>query len=302
MSVTGGSSIAAFAIPPIFNASVHEHRFGTQSVSFCKKRVSTGDRGAWNLNGVELYQGAELKSWGIVSFVRNTQQIGNSLQSFVEGLMAMMEKMGLSVPHNLPPLTDAGNKDATDALKDGMHDAQSAFHSAPQILLALLPDKDPWLYKEIKRAAEGEVGVMTQCFVASSAGISKPRAPIQRSPGQTSLFTRPATQRSGTVLSESGTEDQPENRRNELQDCWFLEWHVSSSRWKSKQTIHCLRSRRYAFHGRCVRSFGGSYRGKHGQVRHRPSLIHLAHQRRLFAVTWEASAHVTSFCHPVARF
>ena len=153
---------------------MHEHRCGTPPVSFCKKRVSTGDRGAWNLNGVELYQGAELRSWAIVSFERNTGQIGNALTSFIGGLMDMMKKMGLSVPSGLPPLTDVGRMNVIDALNDAIHNAQSAFHSAPQILLALLPDKDPWRYKEIKRAAEGEVGVMTQCLVSSSAGISEP--------------------------------------------------------------------------------------------------------------------------------
>lgn len=84
----------------------------------------------------------------------------------------MLNKMGVRVPEELPPLVHADRLDSTTALRSAMNEAENAYSRPPDIIMVLLPTKDAFLYKEVKGIAQGDLGVLTQCLVAPSAGIS----------------------------------------------------------------------------------------------------------------------------------
>jgi hypothetical protein len=46
----------------------------------------------------------------------------------------------------------------------------------PQLILVLLRDKSADRYREVKKAGDTHVGIITQCFVMKSAGIGIPLA------------------------------------------------------------------------------------------------------------------------------
>lgn len=149
--------------------------------------MDTGDRGAWNLDRVKFFRPKEIHSWAIVSMVdrRISLQPGEQgLQAFVGGLIQMLKNMGIHVASGMPPLVHRENKTTEQTLQAAMQEAESQYQEHPDIILVLLAKKGSSLkililqdflelgpYAEVKRIAERDLGITTQCFVCQSAGI-----------------------------------------------------------------------------------------------------------------------------------
>lgn len=121
-----------------------------------------------------LYQGASLNSWAVVSFASNTEDLLKGrygLMGFIDDLRKMMRGMGLTVSNQFPPFVDAERMRPRQALDKAATIAQNTFRAPADLIMVLLPNKESSRYKEIKYVATGELGVMTQCFVTTSAGI-----------------------------------------------------------------------------------------------------------------------------------
>lgn len=128
------------------------------------------------MEDIELYKPGTLDSWSIISFAHNTQEFIKGelgLMKIIIDLREVMKKMGLTVHETFPPFTEAENVTPKNALIDAARKAINSFKKPPKVILVVLPNRDSARYKEIKRVAEGELGLMTQCFVATSAGIGK---------------------------------------------------------------------------------------------------------------------------------
>lgn len=133
------------------------------------------------MHDVQLYEGGNLNSWSVVSFASNTAQLlegDYGLRKFVQELQKMMKKMGLHIPDVQPPIVDGGRMDTKSALTEGAKAAQAKFKTPAQLVMVMLPSKDSFTYQETKRIAEGELGLMTQCFVTTSAGIGPSKTKI----------------------------------------------------------------------------------------------------------------------------
>lgn len=111
-----------------------------------------------------------------------------SLFRFVQDLKNMLQQMGLTVANNMPPLVHRETKTVEEALQEGIQEATRQYREKPDIVLVLLERKGPSLllkddyslcctepfpYQDVKRYAERDMGITTQCFVARNAGIGK---------------------------------------------------------------------------------------------------------------------------------
>ncbi|WVR04637.1 hypothetical protein IAU60_001648 [Kwoniella sp. DSM 27419] len=133
-----------------------------------KKSVGAGG-GSWRLRGNKFCKpGNPLKSWAIVSFDERTG----------------IPDLGCPVINKQPPLfhLNPNQRGPNSAIKEGLQTAaKQAFMTSkldPQLIVVILPRKDPTMYQTIKAtaapSAEGlHKPVVTQCLQA--AKISNPR-------------------------------------------------------------------------------------------------------------------------------
>ena len=117
--------------------------------------------------------------------------VRNDLLEFIKELMHMLGNVGMTIPQTICPLVNKETRTTEEALTEAMARAQREYGEPPDVILYLLPSKgiqhticisaiskdlllsvtDPYSYQEVKRVAERDLGVVTQCFVATSAGI-----------------------------------------------------------------------------------------------------------------------------------
>eukprot|EP00210_Caulerpa_lentillifera_P004611 g4397.t1 len=139
--------------------------------------VDTGTRGSWNLEGMRFYEPATLKSWAIISCMEPhiaLQQGEQGLVTFTQSLTQMLIQMGMTVPNERPPLIHRMQDTVHDALEKAMEDGENQFETPVDFILIILTRKETNPYQEFKRAAEGTLGITTQCIVAHNAGIGRP--------------------------------------------------------------------------------------------------------------------------------
>ncbi|KAJ9093915.1 hypothetical protein QFC19_008147 [Naganishia cerealis] len=138
--------------------------------------------GAWNVLGKQFFKpGAPLKAWSVLSFDRGADI--PMMQGFVTYLVNTLKKNGMDVPTNRPPLlgpiNPAQGPSGPGGVSEGvlnalMNAGSQAFAAggktvAPQLIIIILPGRDPLLYEEVKRCAATSLKapVPTQCLLAS---------------------------------------------------------------------------------------------------------------------------------------
>ncbi|GMH42602.1 hypothetical protein BSKO_10521 [Bryopsis sp. KO-2023] len=145
--------------------------------------LDTGTRGAWNLEGIQFLEGGTIKGWGIVNFEREDRAMGpgeSGLRGFVDGLRSTLKDLGLTIPEE-PPVLTHGNprQNPVGPMEACLRQAENQFGEVT-ILLVLLPFTDSGFYRAVKHAGNSTLGIPTQCFVASKAGIGcQPRGRLQ---------------------------------------------------------------------------------------------------------------------------
>jgi eukaryotic translation initiation factor 2C len=137
--------------------------------------------GSWNLLGKQFFKpGAPLKAWSVVSFDQHADI--KVMQGFITYLVNNLKRNGMSVPTERPPLIGPinpaqgppGPGGVSQAVLSALTEAGSAAFAAggrtvaPQLILVILPGRDPLLYEEVKRCAAVNLKapVPTQCMLA----------------------------------------------------------------------------------------------------------------------------------------
>lgn len=138
--------------------------------------------GSWNLLGKQFFKaGAPLKAWAVVSFDRTADM--PVMQGFITYLVNNLKRNGMSVPTDRPPLFGPinpaqgppGPGGISEAVFNALMTAGGAAYAAggktiaPQLIVIILPGRDPLLYEEVKRcaAANLKAPVPTQCLLGS---------------------------------------------------------------------------------------------------------------------------------------
>ncbi|KAJ3090667.1 hypothetical protein HK102_003002 [Quaeritorhiza haematococci] len=142
--------------------------------------------GRWNLRDCEFWKGATIRWWAIISFVSENPAVQNQLVGFAGKMVNAMRKQGMTVLMDHPPIRFASPEgDVFKALMDafqvavggiGNADAQTKQEQAcsstgddgkrivkPDVIFCVLPSTDANLYNAIKRVADTEIGIVTQC-------------------------------------------------------------------------------------------------------------------------------------------
>ncbi|KAG0020067.1 Eukaryotic translation initiation factor 2C [Podila clonocystis] len=121
--------------------------------------------GVWNLRGKKVIQGGSLGSWGVLVFGTERDCSKVVLQSFIRELVLTCQDTGMNVVNKNPPINYANpNGDIEAALKKIWMEAGNMVKSMPQLIVCFLPNKGTTLYAEIKRAADTNIGVSSQCI------------------------------------------------------------------------------------------------------------------------------------------
>lgn len=115
------------------------------------KCMNTGERGAWNLENVVFYKGAQIKSWAAIDLTgRNMASIQGEtgLLGFLGALINMAKKMGMIIPEKFPPHL-SGEAHHTEALLNhAVAESQKMYNqNKPDIVLVVLPSTDSGNYQ-----------------------------------------------------------------------------------------------------------------------------------------------------------
>jgi len=133
-------------------------------------------QGFWSMNKVKrFYQAKSIISWAVVALApqREVEPPGPaSLRAFVSTLRKKLQETGMSSPEPPCVYMEARNVDELTMLRKGVEAATTAFGKPPEILLVLLMRK-PGPYKEVKLASDVELGIPSQCFLATKAGVGR---------------------------------------------------------------------------------------------------------------------------------
>ncbi|ORX83400.1 Piwi-domain-containing protein [Basidiobolus meristosporus CBS 931.73] len=127
----------------------------------------TPGSGVWNMNNRRLYRTVPLVAWSIVNFASRAER---QVQSFLGELINTGRQMGMAVEMDSPAVLQPSREDTIEEiLKNAWYRAHHQSEDIPQMILCILPARDPQLYSEIKQVSETSIGVITQCVVARSA-------------------------------------------------------------------------------------------------------------------------------------
>jgi eukaryotic translation initiation factor 2C len=139
------------------------------NVTIGQKTVQPRD-GAWSAPTFAQPAATPLERWSIcIVDARVGDTDRRALDNFRRVLVEILVKKGMKVPNTQPPIVD-GTRHGTN-LRDMLIEAgKSALGSAqgggvpPQLVVCILSKKNTPAYPELKRVAETELGLMTQCI------------------------------------------------------------------------------------------------------------------------------------------
>jgi len=137
--------------------------------------VNTGTTGSWNLRQVIFNRGVRVQSWAVAAFT-DPHRSGEDLRMMLVDQCKQLHSCGVEIPQGtLPPVVFHHPANFVgETLEDAMTAAKKQFKVDPTLLMVCLPTNGTDLYREVKRASDGILGVVTQCFVAGKCGIGAP--------------------------------------------------------------------------------------------------------------------------------
>uniref|UniRef100_A0A383WDW5 Piwi domain-containing protein n=1 Tax=Tetradesmus obliquus TaxID=3088 RepID=A0A383WDW5_TETOB len=131
----------------------------------CADAANTGQ---WRApQGAGMLQPPNLKQWAVLNLA--SQRFSSAdVQQFVAELTVQLQQQGGAAA--APAIIDGSRRSSAAAAVQAAAAAAAAAGSQAQLLLVVLPDDSSKQYGEVKAAA-AQLGVATQCMVASAAGI-----------------------------------------------------------------------------------------------------------------------------------
>ncbi|RKO87186.1 Piwi domain-containing protein [Blyttiomyces helicus] len=118
--------------------------------------------GVWALKEKKLYEGAGLKSWGVIAFFHERE---GAPGNFISELVRTLKAAGLVIPNEKPFIMHANPAQGVEgAMKQCYLSAGNESKSRPQLIVCVLPNTGVPLYAEIKRVSDTVLGIPTQCI------------------------------------------------------------------------------------------------------------------------------------------
>ncbi|KAK3243573.1 hypothetical protein CYMTET_46782 [Cymbomonas tetramitiformis] len=147
--------------------------------------ISYGDRtlqpeqpGSWNLRNVRLYEPKKLVVWAVVNLGdrRTFEQPGpTGFGGFLQDLQQTLGNMGMQVAN---PEVVVHRQARQQPVASVMAEAHGALcrsrRGSPQMIMVVLPEKEVFIYKEVKKESDCVLGLPSQCIVMRNAGIGVP--------------------------------------------------------------------------------------------------------------------------------
>ena len=106
-----------------------------------------------------FYQPATLGRWSVVSFCAKRRLSEEDVHRYIDGLRDALEKTGVRAP---PPAVVLYADDERDSVSNCI---RKALAPGQVELVVCCIEKEVPLYTEVKKAAETQHGIMTQCVV-----------------------------------------------------------------------------------------------------------------------------------------
>uniref|UniRef100_A0A131XXA7 Putative eukaryotic translation initiation factor 2c n=1 Tax=Ixodes ricinus TaxID=34613 RepID=A0A131XXA7_IXORI len=128
-----------------------------------KNNVPVSPRnGAWEIQGTEFYQPANMTKWSVLSLCNTRFCPRPAIEKFVSMVISHGKKLGMSVE---PPqaIKECGQN---NRLLNVLRKEKETIPGL-QIVFVVVVNKSPF-YNELKSAGETEIGVMTQCVTDKS--------------------------------------------------------------------------------------------------------------------------------------
>lgn len=127
--------------------------------------------GQWRTPAAGLAAPQRCQHWAVLNLASPDCSTAG-VQAFAAQLAADMKRQGMSCAPPLEFVDGRSYGSVADAL-DGIVDRASSASRDLQLVLVVLPSAGTPLYSEVKRAALARSHLVTQCVVASTAGIRR---------------------------------------------------------------------------------------------------------------------------------
>nr|XP_042908421.1 protein argonaute-4 [Parasteatoda tepidariorum] len=148
--------------------SVNGRVLEAPTLNYNKNRTVKPATGSWNIKGLEFYDGAHISTWALLSLAPEKWCGYRDLERFSQELKIIGKNAGLNM----------GNPDSIKILRG--YDDYEKIHNAKeelkclqrkrvQLTVVLIPNKDKFLYNNVKQVAEIELGLLTQCIDSNNA-------------------------------------------------------------------------------------------------------------------------------------
>eukprot|EP00271_Cylindrocystis_brebissonii_P008513 TRINITY_DN2288_c0_g1_i1.p1 TRINITY_DN2288_c0_g1~~TRINITY_DN2288_c0_g1_i1.p1 ORF type:complete len:1120 (+),score=187.19 TRINITY_DN2288_c0_g1_i1:146-3505(+) len=138
--------------------------------------------GSWNMRGYKVVEGARVERWLCLNLAAEDRVDVAMADSFSKALARMCNTTGLAMSETpfLPCMNVLPTSQAVDAILRKAYERAVATPRQPRraapidLILCILPTNNT-IYGELKRIAELEVGLVTQCVLAKHIGAQKPQ-------------------------------------------------------------------------------------------------------------------------------
>ncbi|KAJ5561775.1 Eukaryotic translation initiation factor eIF-2C4 [Penicillium sp. DV-2018c] len=131
--------------------------------------------GKWDLRGKKFYQANEkaLEAWGVGFLAGDKKMTLDAALLFVEHFIKMYRQMGGVV--RAQPVVKGFDEDVGQCVKKLYNAIGIKCKQEPQLMIWIVPNKDPWVYHRIKRSADCRYGCPSQVVQSAHCLQNKPQ-------------------------------------------------------------------------------------------------------------------------------
>jgi len=144
--------------------------------------------GSWNLKQCRFLEPSKINAWAFCCFISQQQAQGRGpdegLNSFINTLGRKLFEIGITwrtdqvkqpvVKFLQPGPPESMQQTAAEGMAQASEECRRRHGHPASIIICVLPTKDSGPYRAVKWAGDHAVGIVTQCIVASNAGITRP--------------------------------------------------------------------------------------------------------------------------------
>ncbi|KAI9597284.1 Piwi domain-containing protein [Syncephalis fuscata] len=126
--------------------------------------VVTPNDGQWSLQGKRLLVPVTIGSWAVIAFVPEKYYPLRQIQDYFGFMGAQFTQKGMNVVAKDPPIIYGNAQgDPGHILQQAFVKAKSKYKAPPQVIFALFQNTTDF-YGRIKKVAETQMGIITQCM------------------------------------------------------------------------------------------------------------------------------------------